>query len=205
MESLGREDIERLMFFEHAREVAEKEFQANPRDAVALTKWGGALLELAHFRQGGEAAEMIEEAIDKFKQALTIDDSRHDALWCLGNAYTSQGFLSGDEASANQFFTKASDCFHKAVEQEPSNDSYRRAKEMSTKAPQLYVELQRQLAAAGHQGGLGGGSPGAATAQKKKPLISDFWYDVAGWACLVGLAMGLVALQKNAPVAAAAK
>lgn len=27
----------------------------------ALTKWGGALLELAHFRQGGEAAEMIEE------------------------------------------------------------------------------------------------------------------------------------------------
>ncbi len=41
--------------------------------------------------------------------------------------------------------------------------------------------------------------------QKKKPLISDFWYDVAGWACLVGLAMGLVALQKNAPVAAAAK
>ena len=24
----------RLMFFEHAREVAEKEFQANPRDAV---------------------------------------------------------------------------------------------------------------------------------------------------------------------------
>lgn len=29
--------------------------------AQALTKWGGALLELAHFRQGGEAAEMIEE------------------------------------------------------------------------------------------------------------------------------------------------
>ena len=27
----------------------------------ALTKWGGALLELAHFRQGGEAADMIEE------------------------------------------------------------------------------------------------------------------------------------------------
>ena len=27
----------------------------------ALTKWGGALLELAHFRQGNEAYEMIEE------------------------------------------------------------------------------------------------------------------------------------------------
>lgn len=34
----------------------------------ALTKWGGALLELAHFRQGGEAYEMIEEAIAKFEQ-----------------------------------------------------------------------------------------------------------------------------------------
>lgn len=34
----------------------------------ALTKWGGALLELAHFRQGNEAYDMIEEAIAKFEQ-----------------------------------------------------------------------------------------------------------------------------------------
>ena len=27
----------------------------------ALTRWGGALLELAHFKQGGEASEMINE------------------------------------------------------------------------------------------------------------------------------------------------
>ena len=42
---------------------------------------------------------MIEEAITKFEQALGIDGRRHDALWCLGNAYTSQGFLSGDAPS----------------------------------------------------------------------------------------------------------
>lgn len=124
----------RLMFFEQAREQAEREFKANNKDAMvreaapppppppgcesascllglhwvagqggagqqmnrsayciqpgsanscccpspraapsapalqALTKWGGALLELAHFRQGNEAYDMIEEAIAKFEQ-----------------------------------------------------------------------------------------------------------------------------------------
>ena len=141
-------------------------------------------------------------------QALGIDANRHDALWCLGNAYTSQGFLSAEAASggcwaaagpvgpagcshagagscsaapappvpaaplatpdpsphpcppppaAAEYFDKAGGCFKKAVELEPSNDSYRRALEMSGKAPQLYAELQRQLAAAG-----AGGSPRAA-------------------------------------------
>lgn len=91
-------------------------------------------------------------------QALGIDGKRHDALWCLGNAYTSQGFLSAEAVAANQYFDRAGECFRKAVDLEPGNESYRRALDMSGKAPQLYQELQRQLQAAS----TSGGSPRAA-------------------------------------------
>lgn len=60
MESISREELERLMFFEQAKEQAAQEVDKNPNDTGALTRWGGALLELAHFRQGPEAFEMID-------------------------------------------------------------------------------------------------------------------------------------------------
>ena len=154
---------------------------------------------------------MIEEAIEKFEQALDIDAKRHDALWCLGNAYTSQGFLSAESGAASLFFTKAGHCFQKAVDQEPSNESYKRALEMSSKAPQLYEELQRQLQAAGatmggspRESGSASGSAGGrggAVAVKKAPLINEFWWDVAGWASLVALTMGIAALSRSGPSA----
>ena len=106
----------------------------------AIIRWGGALLELAHFQQGSQANVMIDEAAAKFKEALKINPRKHDALWCLGNAYTSQvaaalciclrvqpvvlalrhstcmqGFLSNDESTANSFFKEARTCFQKAL------------------------------------------------------------------------------------------
>jgi hypothetical protein len=85
---------------------------------------------------------------------------------------------------------------------EPTNESYKRALEMSAKAPQLYAELQKQLAAANAQGG------GASEASKPKAAEdsqpgSDFWYDVAGWVCLVGIGFGIAALSnRSSPTSA---
>ena len=77
-EGLPREEVERMLFFEDARARAEAEHKQNPKDAQVLTRWGGALLELAHFRQGPEAVDMIEEAVQKFELALSpsIEEAR---------------------------------------------------------------------------------------------------------------------------------
>ena len=39
--------------------------------------------------------------------------------------------------AANEYFERAGDCFRKATELEPGNESYRRALDMSSKAPQV--------------------------------------------------------------------
>lgn len=104
------EDAQRKQFFETARRAAEEDYARNNKDAQALTRWGGALLELANFMPGEEASDMVEDAVSKFQKALTIEPAKHDALWCLGNAFTSQGFLSPQKAGAMQLFEDAKVC-----------------------------------------------------------------------------------------------
>ena len=65
------------------------------------------MLELANFSPGEEASTLVDDAVTKFKGALEIDPKKHEALWCLGNAYTSQGFLSPNKPVASTLFAKA--------------------------------------------------------------------------------------------------
>lgn len=60
-----------------------------------------------------------------------------------------QGFLTADSGKAQQFFNLATEQFDEALQQDPSNEVYRKALEMTKKAPELHAELQRQLAAQG--------------------------------------------------------
>jgi tetratricopeptide (TPR) repeat protein len=176
-----------------------------------MTRWGGAILELAHFKQGAEAIEFVEEAISKFKQAIAIDAARHDAYWCLGNGYISQGFLASDADSAAPKFTQATQAFAKAVDLDPSNDTYKKALDMSDRAPGLYEEMQRHIASqafggggggGGSSSGGGGGGGGSSSSQqgasKRRQFMSDSMYDYAGWGVLGALCLGIAALSARA-------
>ena len=173
----------------------------------ALTRWGGALLELAHFCHGAEAYEKISTAVSKFDEALAIDPKKHDALWCLGNAYTSQGFLTADGSAAGDLFKRAAGCFERALAEDPGSEVYRKALEMTSKAPELHEELQKQLhasqvgggggggASSSGGGGMGGGGGGGGGQQGQ----SEFWWDVAGWVALSAIVVGVVALSRGGP------
>lgn len=195
-----------MRFFEEAIVQAKKDYENNNNDAQALTRWGGALLEMAHFHRGEEAFTLIDEAVQKLEEALRIDPKKHNALWCLGNAYTSKGFLiTGDSAKAQELFDKALDCFKKAEAEEPGNDIYRRAVEVTEKAPEIYEELQRQLAAEVDEPGPSTG-PRFPDGQRKaknatnSETAADFWWNVAGWGMLLTLGLAWVLyLQRNTP------
>lgn len=197
MEGHAREELEKLMFFEQHREAAEADWRANNNDAQALTRWGGALLELAHFRQGSDSVELIEQAVSKLEAAIKLNSRKHDALWCLGNALTSQGFLYPDAEQANKYFSKAKDCFQRALDLEPWNETYQKAFQLTAKAPQLHEELQKQLAQqqAQQESQMGGGQGGSR--KGKEPVDENEWaYDYLGWVVLVGLAVGWVWLAR---------
>eukprot|EP00200_Dunaliella_tertiolecta_P003891 CAMPEP_0202346526 /NCGR_PEP_ID=MMETSP1126-20121109/5277_1 /ASSEMBLY_ACC=CAM_ASM_000457 /TAXON_ID=3047 /ORGANISM="Dunaliella tertiolecta, Strain CCMP1320" /LENGTH=173 /DNA_ID=CAMNT_0048937943 /DNA_START=117 /DNA_END=635 /DNA_ORIENTATION=+ len=170
------DDADRENFFEAARLQAQRDFEKDKKNAQALVRWGGALLELAHYKSGRESTDMIKQAIVKLQQSLEIDPSRADAEWCLGNAFTSMGFLQDDKPSAQELFSRAALCFKKCSVQDPSNETYKKAIEMCEKAPEYYDEIQAHI-----QAQLMGDMAGGAAAAKAPPSPADFWYDVGGW------------------------
>jgi uncharacterized membrane protein YgcG len=156
------------------------------------------------------------QAISKFDAALAIDPQKHDTLWCLGNAYTSQGFLTADGDTAGALFGKAAACFERAVEADPTSEVYKKALEMTAKAPALHAELQKQLAASGGMGGMGGGGGGGGSGGggggggggrgggRQADAASDWWFDVAGWVVLAALVAG-VAFAARGPAGGGGK
>ncbi|OAY86082.1 mitochondrial import receptor subunit TOM20 [Ananas comosus] len=186
---IPQNDFERLVFFEHARKTAEVAYAADPLDADNLTRWGGALLELSQFQNGVDTVKYVEDAVSKLEEALEINPRKHDALWCLGNAHTSRAFYTPEHDAAKVYFAKATQCFQKAVEEDPENVMYIKSLDLSAKAPELHLELQSQIASQQVSQGTSSASSAKATKSKKKKN-SDLKYDILGW---VILAVGIVA------------
>jgi len=169
-----------------------------------LVRWGGALLELAHYKQGHESFDMIQEAIVRLKKALEADPERADAEWCLGNAYTSLGFLCPDKSKAMDQFAKASSCFKRCYEKDSSNVTYQKALEMCEKAPEYYDEIQSHIQAQSMAnemqlksgGGAGGGAAGAGGVGPGG--YSDFFWDVSGWVALAVVISGVFVVSRLA-------
>lgn len=185
-------DFDRLLFFEHARKSAEAAYTINPLDADNLTRWGGALIELSQFQGPSDSKKMLIDAVSKLEEALMINPKKHDTMWCLANAYTTQAFMMPDFEEAKTFFQKAADYFQQAVEEDPTNELYKKSLEIAEKAPELHAEIHKQNPL-GQQALGGGGASSSSQSTKtttKKKKSSDFKYDVMGW---VILAVGIVA------------
>lgn len=199
------EERERLLYYKDAIARAEVEYRKNNENAEALTQWGVGLFEIAHFHQGAEALDLIHEAVQKLEMALAINPRKHDTLWFLGNALTSQGFLYPDTDKAMAFFKKAEECYKRAVDEEPNNEIYARSLQLTKKAPELHKDVQRQLAAQAAAQKSANESAKVAAAQRAgrragegQNADSDFFFDLGGWIILGALATGWVALARHA-------
>lgn len=57
------------------------------------------------------------DAVSKLEEALLVNPKKHDTLWCLGNANTSNAFLTPDQDEAKEYFDKAAFYFQQALDE----------------------------------------------------------------------------------------
>ena len=142
---------------------------------------------------------LTAKAVEKFLMALEVNPKKHEALWCLGNAYTSQGFLYAEAKKAQEHFDQAAECFQKALAEDPTSEVYKKALEMTAKAPALHMELQRQLSqqSALQQISTANEAPTASASGKGAEGGSDFYYDLAGWGILGLITVGWIFMSRS--------
>ncbi|KAF2316397.1 hypothetical protein GH714_041738 [Hevea brasiliensis] len=164
-------EFDRILFFEHASKTAEATYVKDPLDAENLTRWGGALLELAQFQTVTDSKKMILDGISKLEEALLVQPKKHDTLWCLGNAHTSFAFLTPDQDEAKESFEKATVFFQQAVDEDPENEIYRRSLEVAAKAPELHMEIHKHGLAQQAIGAAPASGPSTSSSAKEDGLL----------------------------------
>lgn len=183
--------MEKVFLFDHLRKGCEAQYAKDPLDSDNLLKWAGSLIELAQFQTVPQAKVMLSDAISKLEDVLTLNPGKHEALWCLGNAYTTQAFLFPDADVAKGHFDKAVEYLQRAVDEDPGNEIYRKALDVAIRGPEMLMELtQSGMMQQALAGGGGGRSASSNASGGKKKKNNDFTYDVCGW---IILACGIVA------------
>jgi Plant specific mitochondrial import receptor subunit TOM20 len=98
--------------------------------------------------------------------------------------------------AAASHLSRLQQCFKEAVDEQPDNPVYKKGLEMTSKAPDLYDEIQKQM--------------NPPTAIKRSG--SSFWWDVAGWVTVLAGILAVSAMvgaanqaRQNADKAAASK
>ncbi|KAF7813609.1 mitochondrial import receptor subunit TOM20 [Senna tora] len=174
---LSPRDFDRPLLLKRTRKASEVNYEEDLQDAENLTKWGRALLELSQCQSPIGSKRMIDDAISKLEEALRINPTKHDTLWCLGNAHKSQAFLTPDLNEAKNYFDKAYECFKKAVDEDPGNELYKKALEITIKAPELHMEIYKN----GYHQNSVGSSTSLNIKEPKRQKNSDLKYDILGW------------------------
>ncbi|XP_009109811.1 mitochondrial import receptor subunit TOM20-2 isoform X1 [Brassica rapa] len=190
-------DVEKVFLFDHLRKGCEAQYAKDPLDSDNLLKWAGSLIELAQFQTVTDAKVMLNDAIFKLEEVLTLSPGKHQALWCLGNAYTTQAFLFPDADVAKGHFDKAVDYLQRAENEDPGNEIYRKALDVAIRGPEILMELNQNEMMQQALGGGGGGPSASSNATLfqggeniKTKKNNDFTYNVCGW---IILACGIVA------------
>ncbi|CAJ0913541.1 9924_t:CDS:2 [Entrophospora sp. SA101] len=117
-ERYGR-DEKAKRFYERAIEMYKNAHEKNPNDADSLYNWGRVLYILVDFASHNnvdvtitQKLDLLDESIDKFRKALSIDANNADALFNLAQALTTKAEFIEDQDETY----KAADLLKEAIQ-----------------------------------------------------------------------------------------